>query len=252
METTDKNTNIDRMFSYSKNNSWGKTFAGLLLIAIGTVLIFRQLGYIMPSWLISFKTFLIALGLFIGARNNFRKGGWYVPVIIGAVWLLTDFFPDLKLHKFIWPALLIVVGLVIIFQRGRSFGNFQRNQDVLDADGGTISPEDTIDVVSVFGGAKKIVVSKNFKGGDMVSVFGGSEINLAQADINGTVVIDSVQIFGGAKIAVPANWTVQSDVTAIFGGVDDRRSPGMVVPDPNKILVIDGVCLFGGLTIVGY
>src|SRR5690349_22431252 len=41
-----------------------------------------------------------------------------------------------------------------------------------------------IDVTAVFGGIKKNVLSKNFKGGDITSFMGGSEIDLSQADFN--------------------------------------------------------------------
>src|SRR5690606_6223030 len=82
--------------------------------------------------------------------------------------------------------------------------------------------EDRIESVSIFGGVKKNIVSKNFRGGEIVNFFGGSEINLIQADINGRINLEVVQVFGGTKIIVPANWTIHSEMVAIFGGIEDK------------------------------
>ena len=111
---------------------------------------------------------------------------------------------------------------------------------------------DIIDATAVFGGVKKIILSKNFKGGDITNFMGGSEINLTQADFNGRVKIDATNIFGGTKLIVPAHWDVQSEVVAVFGGVDDKRRFIGVQPDPNKVLILDGTCLFGGIEINSY
>ncbi|HMG67070.1 MAG TPA: LiaF domain-containing protein, partial [Chitinophagaceae bacterium] len=114
------------------------------------------------------------------------------------------------------------------------------------------SSEDYIDSTSIFGGIKKNVISKNFKGGDITNIMGGSEIDLTQADINGTVTIDLTQIFGGTKLIVPSNWQVKTQMAAIFGGVEDKRSLQNVTIDPNKKLVLDGTSIFGGIEIRSY
>src|SRR5574339_629612 len=88
----------------------------------------------------------------------------------------------------------------------------------------TDSKEDFVNATSIFGGAKKNIVSKNFKGGELTNIFGGTELNLMQADINGEAVIELTTIFGGTTLIIPSNWTVRSDAAVIFGGVDDKRS----------------------------
>ncbi|WP_051292705.1 LiaF transmembrane domain-containing protein [Olivibacter sitiensis] len=112
--------------------------------------------------------------------------------------------------------------------------------------------EDFIDSVSVFGGVKKIIFSKNFKGGDVVNIMGGTDINLMNADIQGPIAIEIVQLFGGFTIIVPSHWKVYSDMSAVFGGVDDKRMINPSNVDNNKTLYIKGVTLFGGVTIKGF
>ncbi|MBB6272241.1 putative membrane protein [Pedobacter cryoconitis] len=111
---------------------------------------------------------------------------------------------------------------------------------------------DFIDSVNVFGGSKRQVYSKNFKGGDIVSVFGGCELDLRQADFENTVAIEVVAIFGGVKLIIPPTWIVKSELTPIFGGLDDKRSVNQVASEPPKIITINGVALFGGVSISNY
>jgi hypothetical protein len=111
--------------------------------------------------------------------------------------------------------------------------------------------DDYLDAVSIFGGVKKIILSKDFKGGEIVNVFGGAELDFTQANIQGRVVIDITQIFGGTKIIVPSNWQVVSDLAAVFASVDDKRiNRGPL--DNDKILVLKGVSIFAGVDVRSY
>lgn len=95
-------------------------------------------------------------------------------------------------------------------------------------------------------------MNKNFKGGEATSVFGGTELNLMQADINGHVVFELTQIFGGAKLILPAHWEIKSEIVNIFGGVEDKRPVQSVTNDPNKVIVLKGTSIFGGIEIRSY
>lgn len=116
---------------------------------------------------------------------------------------------------------------------------------------GAAAPEDYIDSVSVFGGVRKVIMSKNFRGGEATSFMGGTELDFTQADINGTVVLELTQVMGGAKLIVPGHWTIKNEVNAILGGVDDKRQLN-IVADPNKVLVLKGTSFLGGLEISNF
>lgn len=118
-------------------------------------------------------------------------------------------------------------------------------------DSGKRSPDSWLDTVTIFSSVKKNVFSKNFKGGDIVSVFGGAEINLTQADFQGSIAIEVVQIFGGAKLIIPPHWQIRSEMVAIFGGIDDKRPPQLTY-DEDKVVVLHGTTIFGGIEIKSY
>jgi hypothetical protein len=51
---------------------------------------------------------------------------------------------------------------------------------------------------------------------------------------------------------VPSNWLVKPQIAAVFGGVEDKRSVQNAVFDPNKVLILDGTSIFGGIEIRSY
>lgn len=114
---------------------------------------------------------------------------------------------------------------------------------------GTFTDEDFLNSTAIFSEEKKIVTSRNLQGGEVVNIFGGTDINLIQADIQEPIVIDIFQLFAGTKIIVPANWKVHSKVVSIFGEVDDRRFFQESVKDERKIIYLKGTSIFGGITI---
>ena len=109
-----------------------------------------------------------------------------------------------------------------------------------------------MDSTSIFGGAKKIVISKNFKGGDLVNIFGGTELDLSQADFNGVAVVELTTIFGGTKLLVPSNWAVKSEAVTIFGGIEDKRKIPAGTETAEKTLLIRGTVIFGGIDIKSF
>jgi predicted membrane protein len=234
------------MAEYIKHNRWNLIFAGVLIIVAGMLWLFHEMGiFNIASWMFSWKTFLIAFGLIIGLTTRFKEWFWMVPVSIGTIFLLGD-IPGIEfdVRKFAWPIIIILFGTFLVvraFMRSGSGGS-SRNC-MIDSSGG----EDNLDLTSIFGGHKRKLFSKNFKGGEVVNIFGGTELDFSQADIQGTVIIENTNIFGGLKIVVPSNWEVRTEMTSIMGGTDDKRNLKEV--DGSKVLVLTGVCIFGGVDV---
>ncbi len=263
----------------SSNQKSGKALVGIIMLGVGCLLLLRTLDiFFVPGWIFSWPIFLIIIGCYIGYRQGFDRPSAFVPIIIGVIFLSNRVLPDMDLSRFFWPLLIIAFGVWMIMGRKTpkgldNFGKWDKNPDYdpnswsakqpdqplsgnadplnPDGTGSGQFPEDRIESVSIFGGVKKNVVSKNFRGGEIVNFFGGAEINLMQADINGRVNLEVVQVFGGTKIIVPANWTVHSEMVAIFGGIEDKRPPQLNAA-PDKVLVIQGTSLFGGIDIKSF
>jgi predicted membrane protein len=230
------------------NRQDGRLWTGLFILLIGVALLLNKTIDGFPNWLFSWQILLIAIGLFIGVRHNFRDLTWLILVLIGGIFLVDKVVPEFSFRRYAFPVAIIVVGLFILLRpRKKGF-------DCLDDSTGTItsSKEDFVEGTSIFGGQKKNIISKNFKGGDLVNIFGGSELDLTQADINGTAVLEITTIFGGTKLVVPSNWNVKSDAVNIFGGIDDKRKIQTIQETPDKLLLLKGTILFGGVEIKSY
>jgi len=233
-----------------QNDSSGRVLAGLILLAVGALLIVRKMGFDFPDWIFSWQMLLIAIGAFVGAKNSFRIGGWLVPIFIGVLFLFGDWIPELNIRPYLWPIVLIVIGGIMIATAGRKrvWSSSKRSRGWAS---GKIaeSSEELMESVAVFGGIKKNVISKNFRGGEAVTIFGGTEINLSQADLEGQVELEIVQIFGGTKIILPPHWVVKSEMVSIFGGIEDKRVLHKETTDFNKTLILKGVSIMGSIDI---
>lgn len=243
----------------------GHVWTGLFIILIGVAALLNASIPDLPYWLFSWQMFLISLGLFIGLKHGFRGSAWLILIVIGSAFLLRDFFPDLALRRYFWPLALIAVGgFIILRPRRKSWeqcvrkdnktatGTGTGNTDNFMGSDETWSKDDFIDSTSIFGGDKKNILSKDFKGGDIVNIFGGTELNLTQADINGKVTIEITTLFGGTKLIVPSNWEVKSEVVPVFGGVEDKRTLSAITGNSDKILLLKGTVIFGGIEIKSF
>jgi predicted membrane protein len=263
METTEYNDD-DTLFwrKMQKSHRRGKVAAGFMLIIAGALFMAREAGAELPSWLFTWKALLIGIGFVFGIRHGFRRPGWLVPVFIGTVFIIADVYPEFSVRQYLWPLVLIVIGIAFIFKPGPRHHHYRHWQKwqhkkkfyagMKDAFNASSPKDDFIDSTSFMGGIKKNVITKNFRGGDITNVFGGAEINLSQADFEGTAVLDITQVFGGTRLIVPANWEIKSSLTAFFGGIEDKRPAVPRGEGPVKKLILEGTSVFGGIDIESY
>jgi hypothetical protein len=257
METQNTNPEISKTSetTSNSNNNHGRIFGGLIVVTIGAVLLAERVGVYFPNWFLSWGTLLIAIGLYIGTRHSFRGFTWLGFITIGTLGLIdtAGIIPDLSIDQYVWPLIIIFIGLNLIFRprykknKGfRNWGNDYDRQQILS--------DDYIDSVNIFGGSKKNIISKDFKGGDLTAIFGANELNLSQADFNGRVTLEVTNVFGGTKLIIPPHWHVQSsEVVCIFGGMDDKRPvQNTIATDTSKVIILRGTCVFGGIDIKSY
>lgn len=256
----------DDNIKYGGRGGGGRIGAGIFLLLIGGVLLLDQMGFPLPDWLFNWHMLLIAIGLFLGIRHGFRGGAWLILILVGSFFMIQDNYPRIPLHRFLWPCVLIFVGLLIMLPRRRHRWKHEWREDygrrwrercgdrftqTFASSREGYSSEDYIDSTAIFGGVHKKIVSKNFKGGDVTSIMGGTELDLTQADFTGVIHLDVTQVMGGTKIIVPPHWEVRSEVTAMFAGFEDKRQQPAVT-NPDKVLILDGTSFFGGIELRNY
>jgi len=230
------------MGNCGKRSATGSLISGLAIAVVGIVLLLGQFGYLDVQNLWHFwPVFFIISGIFKVTSSSYTSpriwGGFLI--LIGVLLTLHEFgrFPFGFNH--LWPLFIIVGGLLLMWQAYDT----RRN--------GESSGEDDVTVFSVFGGSEQHINSQRFHGGQLFALFGGYQLDLTQAEIEGDqAVIDATSVFGGGEIRIPRHWNVLVRGIGIFGGYGDET--GKIPADTSKApktLVVKGVAMFGGVAV---
>ena len=207
----------------------GQVLIGLIVIAVGLALLLDNLDVGGSPWRF-FPLVIVLVGLWALARTGFRQpAGPLLLVMVGVAVQLSilDEVPN-GVRSAIWPVLIILVGLLLIFwrsSRGRA------------ADG-------VANHVAVFHGVQDRV-NGPLRRLQATAVFGSVELDLREARIDHPpAIIDVSCLFGGIDIRLPPDAALENDVLALFGGVEDqRRATGADAVTIN----LRGTAIFGGL-----
>jgi predicted membrane protein len=236
------------MRSDRQSNTNNRALFGIFLILFGCLLVLKNLDFIpyeLRHVIFSWPALLLGLGtLFFFGKEDKTAG--IALLAVGGVFILPMIFDwSFNWRGLFWPIVLIVIGVVVIRKRNASDANIQ-----------TRASDDAayIDELNIFGGGEKMINNKNFKGGKITCVFGGSELNFTNAELaEGTNVIDVFAMFGGCVLIVPSDWDVKVEVSAIMGGVSDKRMVTKnYIVEPKKELIIKGIVALGGCEIKSY
>ena len=216
---------------------------GIVLIGVGVVFLLDRFGVVNAEHIWFFwPLFFVVPGLIKltspGSLGDRVWGGFLV--LFGSVLILHEFGKSPYGWNYLWPLFLIVAGGLLMLQ------SYQNKRDGL-----SVSGEDDVRVFSVFGGSEQHVNSQRFRGGQLIAVFGGYQLDLSQAEIEAEqAVLDATSVFGGGEIRIPRHWNVMIKGIGVFGGYGDET--GKYPKDtskPAKTLVVKGVAMFGGVSV---
>lgn len=222
-----------------KSTLHGRAIFGIILVLFGLAMMARSFEIFTPEVefiVFSWPMLLVVLGLIFLITANRNTTG-FILLLLGLVFLLPRIFDiPYSLHNVFWPVVFIVIGILIVV---KALGSNRRKKE-----GPTM---DEIDDVAIFGGNERRIASKQFRGGKVTSIFGGSQINFTEAELaEGEVIIDLFTLFGGSTMIIPKNWEVKVEVISILGGFADKRIFSETKTEQKGTLVIKGMAIFGG------
>jgi predicted membrane protein len=222
---------------------------GLVLLTLAALIFADNFDLFDWNWrrvVFSFPMLVLVIGLVSLAKNESRLTG-IVLVAVGGFFLVAKiyYFPMPIRHLF-WPTLLAVFGVLLLVKHKSHWNPAPFRKGALT--------EDFIDDVVIFGGTDQKVRSKNFQGGRITNIFGGSNFDMLDASLApGSNTLDVFFMFGGSKLIVPADWKVRIEVAAIFGGFSDKRKSITTTESTGSAeLVVKGVAIFGGGEVKNY
>lgn len=109
--------------------------------------------------------------------------------------------------------------------------------------------EDYITADTLFGSIERTVISKDFKGGRIRNLFGETDLDFSQSELNGMAVLDISQAFGQTTITVPGNWRVVTDLSQVMAAVEDYRNDIYKSKNSEKVLVLKGTSICANVEI---
>src|SRR6266853_254377 len=196
---------------------------GAVILAVGAIFLLNNMGIVNAGHFFQF---------------------WPLILIFAGIVKLAD--PCRRAWGAMWPVVLIAAGGFAMWSALQA----RKMAEALGANTG--DPLTTLNESAIFGGVQKRVNAKEFRGGQLQSLFGGIEIDLRDADIaENQAVLHANAVFGGIELRVPETWYVAARGQGIFGGyTDSTRYAGPVDPDkPKKTLIVMGTAVFGGVEI---
>lgn len=217
---------------------------GIVLIAVGAVFALNALEITniriyFDGWWTLFIIVPCAIGLF-----SEREKTWnIIGILIGVLLLLAcqNVLDFSILWKLLVPAIIIVVGLKLIF--GNVFG--QKRAEIikaLEADGSQLARG-----TAIFSGQNMNFDGEVFEGAELNAIFGGVKCDLTRAVIQKDCLIKATAIFGGVTILLPEHVNVKIKSNSLFGGVSDKSHRR--AKENTFTVYINGTCMFGGVDI---
>ena len=184
----------------SKSNN-KRIVIGLVFITLAGLLFadnFDVLPWNWENYVFTWQTLLIVIGLISLAKNESRTTG-IILILIGGFFLTAKILElNYQIRHLFWPVLLAGIGVMMLIRHKGHHHTFSGSQE--------INTDDFIDDVAIFGGSEQKVKSRNFKGGKLTNIFGGSSFDMLDAQLApGRNIIDVFCMFGGSKFIVPAD-----------------------------------------------
>ena len=225
-----------------KKNFLVRAFFGVTIVALGGVLLLRNLEIIkFDSWNVFWGTVwaagLVLAGLVtIVSSRKLLTRAWGLLLMAAGVSIGLNAYGviDVSIWKLFWPVVLIAVGLMMVFSIGSA--NRKRAEE---------SGTDDNEKVAIFYGEQSRVRG-DYTGGSATAIFGGVDLDLRQANIKDGAIIDVFTFCGGININLPDDVIVKNEVRGVLGGSDDKT---MSKPSAKKTIYLRGECVLGGLEI---
>ena len=103
-----------------------------------------------------------------------------------------------------------------------------------------------VSAMAILGAVSRGSNVRHFRGGDLTAIMGGCELDLRHASLEDDVVIDVFALWGGIEIRVPEEWTIDSQILPILGGVEEKtRRP----PASGPRVTLRGFAIMSGVEI---
>jgi len=216
----------------------GNWLWGLCIMAFGVLWLLNQVNVLEFSvFFRGWWTLFIIIPCLISMVQIGINTGSLIGLGVGVILLLAQ--NEIVEVSIIFPLIVIVVGLSILFKRP-----FHTSKNWAPPAVPTGADKDH---AAVFSGQTISPEGERYTGGSFSAVFGGIKLDLRRAVIDQDIRIETTSVFGGVELFIPDYCRVVTKGTHVFGGTTNRRKGPQ--PTTGPIIYLESTCIFGGVTI---
>ena len=250
----------------------GGVIAGGILILLGVLFMLDNFGLVHAGDVFAYwPLILIGLGISRVVRRQTadQRVGGLILIGLGVVFLLRTLHLAWFRFRDLWPALLVGVGFLLVWQamRRRSFGG-TGSAEVSASDAGEralagaraglaasrhwrgepVEGGAVLNEFAFMGGGDRVIRVQDFRGGEVTAIMGGFHIDLREAGIAGdSATLEIFTFWGGVDLRVPEDWSVVMQGVPILGVFTNSARSFPAGQPPTKTLVIRGTAIMGGV-----
>ena len=218
---------------------------GIVLVAAGAIFALNSLGLtnidiFFTGWWTLFIIIPCTISLFTDCNNTV---GNLTGIAIGVFLLLCarGILQYSMIWKLLLPTIIVIIGLKMLFK-----GLFGRKNWADEDDGDEDDEDKDIHAANAIFSAHRInYKGKVFHSAELNVIFGGAQLDLREAIIEGDCKVRANCIFGGITVLVPDNVNVKVKGNNVFGGIYNKTVDH---PEAHTIY-IKGDSIFGGISI---
>lgn len=215
---------------------------GIVLVVIGVIfglnaLDITNINVFFDGWWCLF----IIVPCFIDLFKDRDKTGNIIGLVIGGSLFLAcqDFISFEIIFKLAIPFIIVVFGISLLI-KGLFNSDISKKIKAKDKD-------DVREVYAIFSSEKLNYANEKLDSINLNAIFGGVDIDLGDAIIDGDVVINATALFGGIDIKnVSDDVNIKVVSTSIFGGTSNKTSSSK---KSKATIFINSTCIFGGVEI---
>jgi len=214
-------------------NKIGNLLWGLCFLAVGVLLIARELGFLdydlfFKGW---WTLFIIVPSVISIVQHGVNVGNGIAFTVGALLFLSANRYITAGL---IFPAILVVIGLGILFRRPTIKG-FKMPAGQFP------------DITAIFSGQEIRPKGEKFEGATITAIMGGVDLDLREAVIEKDAAVRVTAIMGGVDIFVPNTVKVVVGGTQILGGCTNNARDSLIPDAPT--VYIEANCIMGGLEV---
>ncbi|MEA3391837.1 MAG: DUF5668 domain-containing protein [Candidatus Marinimicrobia bacterium] len=220
-------------------------FVSFGLVALGNNLGWWNIDDLFLEW---WPMILVLIGLVTIFAPGGSWGGGIFLIFLGVVFLLHS-HGIYDISDLIWPAMLVMVG-IMVWPRKRSTSNNQTLNDGHSSESHhAINADHVFNINTLFNSRREVIRDETLAGGHGTAVFGNLDLDLRLSNPKDNIYIEVSAIFGNVSLMVPPNWKIVKHGGSVFGKVDDQRTH---VPesDFSKTVTIEMNAIFGRVDLI--